>query len=127
MRVYRVFPNFLRQREQRVGGLLTIPQTLVGLAALLALVAAVRISLWLAAPVVALGGLALVATAPVEGEIRLMRWLVPLRLWVARETLDHFVAFPTGARQSRQVVPLMVRHKGQIVLSADVPAETRRD
>lgn len=125
MRVYRVFPNFLRQREQRVGGLLTVPQTLAGLAGLLALVAAVRVSLWLALPVLALTGLAVAATAPVEGELRVMRWLVPLRMWAARATLDHFSAFPSAARASRRVVPLVVRRKGQVVLSADVPAEPR--
>lgn len=126
MRLYRVFPNFLRQREQRVGGLLTVPQTLVGLVGLLMLVAAVRVSLWLALPVAGLIGVALAGASPVEGEIRLMRWLVPLRMWVARETLDHFCAFPNAARSVREVVPLMVRRKGQIVLSTDVPAEPPR-
>ena len=123
MRLYRVFPNFLRQREQRVGGVLTVPQTLVALVGMMALVTAARVSLWLTLPAAGLLGVALAAASPVEGELRLMRWLVPLRMWVARETLDHFCAFPTASRGGRQVVPLVVRRKGQIVLSADVPAD----
>lgn len=119
---YRVFPDFLRQREQRIGGFVTLPQMGVGMGGMMALIVAAKASLWLVVPCVLLTALGMYAAAPIEGELRAVRWLMPLRMLLNRERLTHFHAFPTSRLGGEpDVVPLVVYgDDGAAMLTAEV-------
>jgi hypothetical protein len=114
---YHVLPNFLRQREQRLVGLVTPFQVVAGLGCLLPLMIAAQVSVWLVPPVLALAGVAVYALTPSEGQVVGLRWFFKLRAVVlSRELYDltPFVAeeAPPGG------VPLVLWGEGQDVALA---------
>ncbi len=122
---YRVLPGFLRRREQRLAGLLTLPQVLAGLGSLLPVFVAAQ-SGWLTMLLMlALAGLAVYAMTPAEGAVHALLWIYRLRALVGRE-FDLADAFPVEVL-AQEAVPIVVfDEQGGVTLAAEVGAAGRQ-
>ncbi len=119
---YHVLPEFLRQREQRVGGLLTPFQILAALGGLLPLLLVAQASWLCVPPMLVLVGLAVVAMHPAEGALRGLLWLFRLRALVGRE-IDEPAPFVAGDAVPDEVPVVLYDGQGEVMLSASLALE----
>ncbi len=125
MRV-QIFPEFLRQREQRVrGGVLTVTQMLVGVTILAPLAIATSANPWLCVPAVLLfyGALVFWALAPAEGGVRAMHAILGLQAAWLNRALENHHAFVGVEATETAVGALQVQDaSGRVVLVAEIDA-----
>ncbi len=119
---YHVLPEFLRQREQRVGGLLTPFQILAALGGLLPLLLVAQASWLCVPPMLVLVGLAVVAFHPAEGALRGLLWLFRLRALVGRE-IEEPAQFTAGDAVPDEVPVVLYDGQGEVMLSASLALE----
>lgn len=116
---YRVLPGFLRRREQRIAGLITLPQMLAGLGSLLPVFLVAQVN-WLLVPLMlVLAGVAVYAMTPAEGAMHGLLWLYRLRGVVGRE-VDQGEAFPIEALPESAVPIMLFDEQGRVALAAEV-------
>lgn len=116
---YRVLPGFLRRREQRIAGLITLPQMLAGLGSLLPVFIAAQAN-WLLVPVMLVfAGLAVYAMTPGEGAVHGLLWLYRLRGLAGRQ-VDARAAFPDEAPVEEAVPIVVFDAQGHVTLAAEV-------
>jgi hypothetical protein len=119
---YHVLPNFLRQREQRIAGLVTAFQVVAGLGGLLPLLIAAQFSLWLVPPVLALVGVAVYALTPSEGQVVGLRWLLRQRARVLEREVEDLASFAAEERASAGVPVVLYDEALGVALAAEVEA-----
>ncbi len=120
---YHVLPEFMRQREQRVGGLLTPFQILAGLGGLFPLLVAAQVSLLCLPPVLVLVGLWVYAFSPAEGVVRGLIWLFRLRAFLNSRVIPPLATFADDTGDQTGVPLELYNADGEIALSASVPIE----
>lgn len=106
---YTVIPEFLRQREQRVFGLLTPFQMLAAVGGMLPMVLAAQANVVLLIPVGLLVAVAVYAMSPHEGSFLFLFWVQPIRVFLAPRSLSGFTGFEAVGWTNDKQVPLVVR------------------
>jgi hypothetical protein len=123
----QIFPDFTRSDQQRIKGILTPQQVLVGMTIILPLMLAAQVSALLCVPPVLLayGVLVFWAVAPAQGSVKAMHHLYRLvALWASR-TVEQHNAFTHVALAAPAPVRLrMDDEDGSVMLSAEVDLPT---
>ncbi len=115
-----VLPNFLRQREQKIGGLLTQVQMFVAVAGILPVVVAVKISGWLLIPVLLVMAVLVFGLSPAEGGYLIQKWIMPLRARFFGQTIKNWRAFADLGDPPTTQAPLVWHQRGKVSLAARV-------
>ena len=118
----RMFPNFMRKREQRIKSTPFTPfQGLAAVILLPLLIIASQTSLWLSIPMVAFMAFAMYISAPVEGTFRVMLWAYYLRASFAPQSLDSkFRFFARLGGREESAMPLVALRDGRTMIAAEV-------
>ena len=120
----RMFPNFMRKREQRIKRTPFTPfQGLAAVILLPLLIIASQTSLWLIIPMLAIMAFAVYVTAPAEGTFRFMLWAYYLRATFAPQSLDSkFRFFARLGGREETAMPIVASRDGRTMIAAEVMA-----